>query len=190
MCQVLKGKRSTLQNWVGLSVYYWAARMFWIRGPSWLCPPSKPDISLAHLLIPETDLLSHSAQPLLYLLTATTWLSLWSLSLCDDDPQPKHLDFDAQISTSRPGLFSDWPCQTATHISAWWVPMARVMTLNLSRTSLTIMLFWSGVERQHRTDRQYWVNSRNFSSSFPWRMAFRVFPSMTNPTSGTAALEA
>lgn len=81
------------------------------------------------------------------------------------------------------------PCQDATHIPAWWIPMERVMTLNLSRTSLTIILFWSGVERQHRTDRQYWVNSRNLFSRFPWKIAFSVFPSMTSPTSGARALE-
>lgn len=81
------------------------------------------------------------------------------------------------------------PCQDTTHIPACWVPMERVMTLNLSRTSLTIILFWSGVERQHRTDRQYRVNSKNLSSIFPWKIALNVFPSMTSPTSGVIALE-
>lgn len=88
--------------------------------------------------------------------------------------------------TAGPGYH---PCQDAIHIPARWVPMERVMTFNLSRTSLTIILFWSGVERQHRTDRQYRVNSKNLSSSFPWKIAFNVFPSMTSPTSGVIALE-
>lgn len=101
----------------------------------------------------------------------------------------KVLIFDTRPPTLDPRLLSDPPRQAATRISAWWVPMERVITLNLSRTSLTIILFWSGVERQHRTDRQYWVNSRNFFSSLPWKMIFSVFPSMTNPVSGTTAPE-
>lgn len=111
-------------------------------------------------------------------LTATS--RLWFLS------KTATLSLSLLAFTAGPGHY---PCQDATHIPACWVPMERVMTLNLSRTSLTIILFWSGVERQHRTDRQYWVNSKNFSSSFPWKIAFNVFPSMTSPTSGVIALE-
>lgn len=45
-------------------------------------------------------------------------------------------------------------------------PMARVMTFSLFRTSLTTMLFCSGVERQQRTERQLRATARNLSSKF------------------------
>lgn len=44
------------------------------------------------------------------------------------------------------------------------IPMARVMTLSLFRTSLTTMLFCSGVERQQSTERQLRATARNLSS--------------------------
>ena len=106
--------------------------------------------------------------------------------------------FDGALSlgslTVTPDLWSRWHVRVALPsppacTSPRRVPMERVVTPSLPRTSLTNMLFCSGVARQHRTERQYRLSSRNFSSSFPWKMAFSVFPSMTSPTSGAAAPE-
>lgn len=166
--------------------------MFWISGPFWLWLPFKSWFFHSWPTTPENSI--HS--PTLLSFCFICWLPHLDChfevtsSKTMNDPQLQHFNFDTCPPISSSGLLSDQPCQSATHISAWWVPMERVMTLSFSRTSLTIMLFWRGVERQHRTDWQYWVNSRNFFSSFPWKMALSVFPSMTNPTSGAAAPEA
>lgn len=66
------------------------------------------------------------------------------------------------------------------------LPMESVMTFNLFRTSLTTMLFCRGVARQHKTDRQCLVSSKNFVSRPPWKITFNVLPSITSPTSGRA----
>lgn len=55
--------------------------------------------------------------------------------------------------------------------------------------SLTITLFWGRVEQYHSTDVQYGVTFRNIFFSFPWKVAFIVFPSMASPTSATTAPE-
>ena len=172
----LKGTWSASPNGGSLSVY-WSTWMFW----TWLWPPSKS----WHFLSRELGF----ALPFCLASVSSavmSWLSLWQC------PQPEHPDCDTWPPGSGPGVRSEWPCPgpLPSPISTCQVPMDRVMALSLSRTSLTNMLFCSGVERQHRTERQYRVNSRNLSSSFPWKMAFSVFPSMTNPTSGAAAPEA
>lgn len=66
------------------------------------------------------------------------------------------------------------------------LPMESVMTFNLSRTSLTTILFCRGVARQHKTDRQCFVSSKNFASKPPWKITLNVLPSITSPTSGLA----
>ena len=52
---------------------------------------------------------------------------------------------------------SNWVCN-------FYLPIARVMTFSLFRTSLTTMLFCSGVERQQSTERQLRATARNLSS--------------------------
>lgn len=138
-----------------------------------------PDVSLAENL----GSLSRSAQPVCLLSCLDCHFdSALSLSILTVTP-----DLPALVQVSCQSGLAQSP--SPSPIPTCQVPMERVMALSLSRTSLTNMLFCSGVERQHRTERQYRVNSRNFSSSFPWKMAFSVFPSMTNPTSGAAAPE-
>lgn len=70
------------------------------------------------------------------------------------------------------------------------VPMDRVITLSCLRTSLTTMLFCSGVERQHSTERQSRASSRNRSSRPPCRIMSSVLPSITSPNSGPGLSEA
>lgn len=65
--------------------------------------------------------------------------------------------------------------------------MERVMTLSCLRTSLTTMLLCSGVVRQHSTERQCCASASSFSSSPPWKMMFRVCPSITSPNLGLGA---
>lgn len=45
-----------------------------------------------------------------------------------------------------------------------YLPIAKVIALSLSLTSFTTMLFWSGVERQHSTERHRLASARNLSS--------------------------
>lgn len=65
------------------------------------------------------------------------------------------------------------------------LPMARVMTLNLCRISLTTSLFWSGVTLQQSTARQCLQSSTNWSTSSSDIAMLKVGPSITSPMLGS-----
>ena len=60
-------------------------------------------------------------------------------------------------------------------------PMARVMTFKFSFTERTTDAFWRGVALQHRTELQYWDNSKNGSITSCLKTNVSVFPSITIP---------
>lgn len=88
-----------------------------------------------------------------------TMISRWAMSI-------GHVFSTGSQSISK--VFQPWAQIEHKSASKWilnfYLPMARVMTFSLFRTSLTTMLFCSGVERQQSTERQLRATARNLSS--------------------------